>query len=91
MIPLSVILVVLMVRNVALQEQDDAENINPEICGMTYQKASNLLRQRRFTSSSVADQRQWGWQAILLNEDNTMSCGSLINSQWVLSYANDNE
>ena len=73
------------------QSDDDAASINPEICGMSSQKASSLLRERRFPSAAVADQSEWGWQVLLINKDGFMSSGSLINSQWVLAVGYDHE
>jgi hypothetical protein len=71
------------------QEEEDAQSINPDVCGLTAKKAKIVLqREKRHASSQVAgDQREWGWLVLTVTEDGFASSGSLINSQWVLSRA----
>ncbi len=77
------------------QLEEDPRQINPDVCGLTAQKvrikleesSSSSERKKRLVNSSVADQREWGWQVMLFSQEGLITCGSLINSQWVLSYA----
>jgi hypothetical protein len=76
------------------QDEDDSTSINPDVCGLTSKKAALVLqtREKRYASSQAAsNQRDWGWQVFLVDKDNTYISGSLINSQWVLSFAHESE
>jgi hypothetical protein len=78
-----------MATLVVAQIQDDASSINPEVCGLMSKKAAALLeREKRYTSGKVvSNQADWGWQVVLVDKNGDMRSGSLINSQWVLSFA----
>jgi hypothetical protein len=80
---------------VCAQQEDDSTSINPDVCGLTSKKVAQLLqsREKRYTSSQIArNQQDWDWQIILANQNNNdFRGGSLINSQWVLSFAWESE
>jgi hypothetical protein len=71
------------------QGQGDSTRINPPECGQRI--IGPKLVRKRFLSSTPADQNDFGWHVALLNKQNGIESGSLINSQWVLSRANFSE
>jgi hypothetical protein len=77
-------------------ENEDATQINPPECGLSYRQMSQVMAkdnsgEKRYISSTASRQREWGWHVFLFENADTMFSGSLINSQWVLSRAENSE
>jgi hypothetical protein len=67
---------------------NDAKKLNPPECGLKFTSRTR----KRFLSAKLSDQKDWGWVVLLeaaAQANPTVMVGSLINSQWVLTRADN--
>jgi hypothetical protein len=70
------------------QAGEEANRINPTNCGIRNNETSSL--RKRYLSATRSNQKDWGWLVLLGGSDGYTS-GNLINSQWVLTHAQNIE
>jgi hypothetical protein len=82
-----------LTNDIRAQGANDTIIVNPPECGFNITSDPiDFTKTKRFlTSKIIRDQKEFGWVVLLLSGEVGFKTGNLINSQWVLTNAQDVE
>jgi hypothetical protein len=90
---MRILILVLSVCSVSIvlgQGAKDTSKVNPPECGALFFETAKSNGKRFLSSRPAANQNDFGWMVLLEGQDGFKS-GNLINSQWVLTNAENVE